>query len=150
MRHLNGWQRLWVIACVGVGVVCGVGLKREFPTEAERHELWIGAANVAYPEVEAYGDKIIPCVVEDVRGNKAAADACAAQIPKPSASATAAHKAVVDKGDEDTRQTIRASQVEAILTWIGAWLGVCTALYAAGWVVAWVVRGFKQQRGTQR
>lgn len=143
MVLLNGWQRLWIVACVALLIALGtLAYNGNFPTEnriRQQHEYEMSTFREQLECVRIKGkveqaksslvDQIVsrqPCITDD-----------ASQLMKG-----------MDESKqrfEDTSSHLLMLQIESA-GWIGAgWLIGCALLYALGALVAWVIRGFRHK-----
>lgn len=155
---LNGWQRLWVVAVVAMGLLSAVVLVTNWPREEELLE------EHAVYAVEL-GLRVVANKAKTVGNERDELTALRAIETGPSAvrreaygdlSATELLKKIenVLKGTSELQALeVRQARDFAALararwTYLGAavafWLGSAAVLYAVGWSVAWVRRGFQR------
>lgn len=141
MMQLNGWQRIFTVACAFLAVGewrAGASL---FPTQASDAGFWARSAGATYPDVGAYVDDqfcLQYCVMtpEEV--------ARVGKVPKPPPERVAAYDKIIQTGKHDTAGTLLGRQLSLVAIYLGVWLAMCAGLYAAGWTAAWVIRGFRK------
>ncbi|KPX83673.1 Uncharacterized protein ALO59_01895 [Pseudomonas amygdali pv. mellea] len=141
---LNGWQRLWIVACVALLIALGaLAYNGNFPTESrirQQHSweladlqnqlecLRLNPQKAQQPR-QNITDQILsgqPCLAEDGIRTKQKIDES-------------------NKRFEDKLSHLLSLQIESV-GWIGAgWLIGCALLYALGALVAWVIRGFRHK-----
>lgn len=134
---MNGWQRMWVVACLLMAVFAAMDAHENLPT-AERvtsmHTMRVGWLKDELKSVIEMGQlKLGPwnnfgkANVEDVKAKMAAEDENyrneLANLPK------------------ERRESI---------TWaVNIWLCFSIGLYVAGWLIGWIYRGFRPKKSSE-
>lgn len=154
--RLNGWQRLWVVAC-GFGVIAvAVGTMEYLPSDRQIMRQWAQATVDRVYEYfqerpnEAVGDGHI-VLMEQYRitvGDRDNYEAYREGVQARYSSVDEGPR--IDFGPINSRFSeqvwqLRIDQGKTVALWVGVWLIGCVVLYTAGSSVAWIRRGFRQQ-----
>ncbi len=128
---MNGWQRVWVLACVGLGIAVFVMTMDAWPTTArdeESHRLSVRSNELQLQIMQTATD--YPDYSPGVINENNTLDKAILAIAQE---------------DEDYRlkpSTLFSRQLALGLTSTCLWLLACGMLYAIGLVCRWVGRGF--------
>ncbi|AVB14453.1 hypothetical protein AL056_27440 [Pseudomonas amygdali pv. morsprunorum] len=136
MIALNGWQRLWVVACaVLLVVMASTAASRSFPT-AERIES-------SYAFDRYMHDNNLGCL-ENEAANARAGIVAPVSICLNSDPAEVRRVFAEDTASYEYRRThVLMLQLESAGWIIVGWLLLCGALYLLGLILAWIIRGFR-------
>ncbi|POG12958.1 hypothetical protein BGP82_00390 [Pseudomonas putida] len=135
MKNLNGWQRLWIVACFVWGVVLVIGLSDKITTKQDLER-------EAQQLLEDYKDREIL-----IRSGKPKQE-----LPKRIFDLTSGEKTLPElwqglKAKQDNLKGRMESLTSRQLTQAGAmllfWIVSCIVVYAGGLVLNWVYRGFR-------
>lgn len=145
MVVLNGWQRLWFVACVALLLgLATLAYNGNFPTEERIRQQHSSEMARLQDQLECLGltpqkvqkpqgrliDEILglqPCVGEDARHVTQKVDESKQHF-------------------EDKLSRLTSLQIESAGGIGAGWLIACALLYGLGWLVAWVIRGFRPMR----
>lgn len=137
MNRLNGWQRLWVVACFVWGVFITITLADGFPTQSKVDS--------------AYNNRIA--------GPKSTREYLSHPDPSRSKLDAMLHRGETTEGltqeidaageqYERDLKGLRSEQIKDIALAIALWFFGCVAVYGIALVAIWVYRGFRPIRTT--
>lgn len=129
MVLLNGWQRLWVVACVVLIVPWAMLGTERFPTahSIEEEHGW---------ELSGY-DYDLRCFTDTTR-----------RFPCKAKNAAEVKQAITTsmiQYDDDIKR-ITWLQTKSVMQFVALWIASCAFIYGLGWTVNWVYRGFRPKR----
>lgn len=131
-NSMNGWQRIWVVACL-ITLIGGVAYGWvTIPSRAEilkRHNAAVESNNLYLKELEGSiqspADHIIyPRRISDLKF----------YMEKRQ------NEHIKEMDGLTSRQLSTASMI------LGTWLSFCLGLYVVGWTFGWIYRGFRPKR----
>lgn len=133
--RLNGWQRLWVVSSLLMGLYLACIEARVYPDMAP-------VAVESFQDVDTFEASMQLCDAFKNVATPAQRAACREKFVKPAPERYMAR--------ENYRLRVAAYQSlgherrQFVGLVLMIWLTTCAALYAGGWLVAWVARGFRK------
>ena len=149
LNRLNGWQRLWVVVTLflGVSIAIKAAQEREFPTADEVRQSWKTIADRQVPSMTVSPELLGKCSAkgEGTENPYEGMLRCVEEhrVP-PSEEDKEKHRKLLALADEEIRDSLLTRQIQFIAIPLGAWVITSALLYLAGLVVAWIVRGFRK------
>ena len=134
MVVLNGWQRLWIVACVALTVPWLALGAKNFPSEESITKNYGWERGRYEYDLQCFKDQ------RQSVGRPTAG-------PCNGKSAADVRQALTDsmlQYDVDIQQ-VGWLRVKSIVFFVMLWALSCALLYGLGWTVAWVIRGFRQK-----
>jgi hypothetical protein len=132
MERLNGWQRLWVVTSLLIGIVIAVIIATHLPNEqdeAERHGYAIRNLNEQLARV-IENKKNVNMRDVDIANGKTVEN-------------INLRIALENYEYSTSAETLTSRQFQNIGWGLAFWLGISGALYVIGYAVKWVYRGFR-------
>ena len=130
--EMNGWQRLWVLVSLVLGIATVVGGYKNMTMESDLTERYESSITVREGEIESIkrreaGIKPINRYDESARS--------VGEVENSIGELSGRYR-------QDLEQ-LPAKQLRHSLAYLGAWLGMCIGMYVIGFMLSWVYRGFK-------
>lgn len=129
---MNGWQRIWVVACL-ITLIGGVAYAWfTIPSRAEvlkRYNAAVESDNIYLQELEGKLQNPVDRFIN---------------TPYISRLKFYMEKRQNEHAKEMDELTSRQLSTASII--LGTWLSFCLGLYVAGWTFGWVYRGFRPKR----
>ena len=125
---MNGWQRLWVVACLVLAIFIGWYTQLILPTEwrtTYNHESRIN-------QLTGY--------LKDAEGSKFQTDYVASLREDIRKENEDFQKELVNLSNERTSYITDAIKI---------WLGLSVSLYIGGWLIGWIYRGFRPKKSSE-
>ena len=132
MERLNGWQRLWVVTSLLIGIVIAVMVATHLPTEqdeAERH---------------GYAIKGLKDQITRVVENKKNATMRELDLADGRTVENINLRIALENYEyRASTETLTTRQLQEIGYGLAFWLGISGTLYVIGYAVKWIYRGFR-------
>lgn len=131
---MNGWQRMWVVACLMMAIFIGVVSYKTIDTEERLtypHDFKIkrleddlkrltDKANANPGPWNNFGDETVEGVKEQIQTENRIFEKELSQLP--------------------------SERREHVITSLSVWVGFSVSLYVAGWLIGWIYRGFRPKK----
>lgn len=132
MERLNGWQRLWVVTSLLIGIVIAVMVATHLPTEHEETERH-GYA------IKGLKDQITRVVENTKNATMRELDLADGRTVEN----INLRIALENYEYRTSVETLTSRQMQGIGYGLAFWLGISGALYVIGYAVKWIYRGFR-------
>lgn len=131
MNRLNGWQRLWVVTSILLGIVVACKVASEFPLIdpaimadiRSPESKWLREMPEGF-KLDKYPEQGTPC--------------------RSFAIFRFHHTAQVQTVDQ-YKGFVRKQQTIMVLQVVAVWLISIFAVYILGWAIGWIIKGFKKK-----
>jgi hypothetical protein len=128
---LNGWQRLWVLACLGMALAVAMFAAERITTEDEVTSWHEAKTSYFERKIKEARAGVKPSPMNIYLGTDESAEELLRQ------------QAAENKSYASTIEHLPAEQLKKLSAFALAWAVGCVILYVLGWLVAWTIRGFR-------
>lgn len=133
-NSMNGWQRLWVVACLATGIPLAATVYKNMPDDVRLTD---------------YHQQAVASWTRDLERATEKANANPGPRNDYGDETVASVKAKLQKEDENYKKELAqlpSERREYIIACLSLWVGFSVSLYVIGWLMGWVYRGFRPKR----
>lgn len=142
MKRLNGWQRLWVVGTVALGIfTIGFGVTN-LETKSmllDKYDFQIKEYRSQIEELKFRKDSPKPTrIIDEILFED-----------NPTTKTEELKSKIVDLNNklETELKTVTSTLFKNILVLFGLWLGTSVFTYMSGMIINWIYNGFRPSRG---
>lgn len=129
--RLNGWQRLWVLACLGMALTFVMFAAGQITTEDQVTSWHEAQTSYFESKIKEARAGVKPSPLNRYVGTDSTAEELLSQ------------QEVENKSYAHRIEHLPAEQLKKVSAFALAWVVCCLVLYVLGWLVAWTIRGFR-------
>lgn len=152
MGKLNGWQRLWVVFTLLLGLLTGGILTGDYPTQERIYQQWsfAGVREVQEDHKTLTGEYATHDQIRNGRSDIEIVNALKegpAKLLTENDQATKVFREALLKINaeyESELAKLPSEQFSLVIRYLGGWLAASLSLYIFGWLLAWVRKGFRK------
>lgn len=141
MKKLNGWQRLWMVGTVALGIcTIGFGVKNLDTKSSllDKHERQVNDNRSRIAELKSRKDSHKPLKIWDKILNE--------EDPETRINELKSSTINLNNQLESNLKTVNSELFQGILILFSLWLSISTAAYLSGLIIHWIYRGFRPSR----